>query len=218
MRAPAVLIFPVPAHFLLPRNCGRPENPREKSGFLPSRMAVTMSRRPDLIAEEMRRGQHHLCPQIGRIGREPVDAGEMKAADAAGLVASRTGHVVGAAAQSPRPSGCFASRCRAPSPSSGPRQRRFAEHGVRTLPCTRPESRLQLRGRKSDRSRSNGTEREEFLLAESGMLPRSSSPKCTGSSSHALELAPGDCRRPKSASRSIWFSSGASSNNCADAS
>src|SRR6185436_7066924 len=46
----------------------------------------------DLVAEEMRRCRHH-----GRIRwffRHPVDAGEVKAAYAARLVAAGTGHVV----------------------------------------------------------------------------------------------------------------------------
>src|SRR5204863_3915040 len=46
----------------------------------------------DLVAEELRRRRHHA--RVGRLRRHPVDAGEMKAADAAGLVAARTGDVV----------------------------------------------------------------------------------------------------------------------------
>src|SRR5216683_3381957 len=46
----------------------------------------------DLVAEEMRRRRRHR--RIGRLGRHPVDAGEMKAADAAGLMAPRASHVV----------------------------------------------------------------------------------------------------------------------------
>src|SRR5689334_2286426 len=40
----------------------------------------------------MRRGRHHS--RIGGLCRHPVDAGEMKAADAARLVAACAGHVV----------------------------------------------------------------------------------------------------------------------------
>src|SRR5262249_23716877 len=46
----------------------------------------------DLIAEEMRRSRDD--GRVGWFRRHPVDAGEMEAADAAGLVAARAAHVV----------------------------------------------------------------------------------------------------------------------------
>src|SRR3954454_13236321 len=47
---------------------------------------------PWLIAEEMRRGRHHR--RIRRLLCHPVDAGKMKAAEAAGLVTARASDVV----------------------------------------------------------------------------------------------------------------------------
>src|ERR1700722_16151299 len=46
----------------------------------------------NLVAKEMRRGRHDQ--RVGRVCRHPVDAGEMKSTDAAGLVASGAGDVV----------------------------------------------------------------------------------------------------------------------------
>src|SRR5215218_8599293 len=46
----------------------------------------------DLVGKEMRRGRHDRG--VGGIRSHPVDTGEMKAADAARLVATRTGDVV----------------------------------------------------------------------------------------------------------------------------
>src|SRR5450432_249656 len=53
----------------------------------------------DLVAKEMRRRRHD-SRIVGFCGY-PVDAGEMKAADAAGLVTARAGHVVKAALKTP---------------------------------------------------------------------------------------------------------------------
>src|ERR1700733_5788361 len=47
---------------------------------------------PDRVAEETGRGGHH--GRVVGLGRHPVDAGEVKAADAAGLMAARAGHTV----------------------------------------------------------------------------------------------------------------------------
>ena len=157
----------------------------------------------------MRRRRHH--GRIGGFCRHPVDAGKMKAADAAGLMAARTGHVVEPPLKAGDRADVLQLDAVARRPSSMPRRLALAEHGVgrRSSPCTRPNA-----GCRFDGANPTGVGAIAPLARNfSGirMVPRSSSARCLGSSSHALNSR----LRPSSArirSRSIWFSSGASSN------
>src|SRR5277367_6976456 len=91
MRTPAVVIFgsgQLPAAAQL--------RPLGKAAAVVDRFAVADFGQDiaaaNLVAEEMRRGRHDQ--RVGRMGGHPVDAGEMKSADTAGLVASGTRNVV----------------------------------------------------------------------------------------------------------------------------
>src|SRR6266436_8681474 len=91
MRAPAVVVFGAGQFGAAAqlRAAGKP--PRVIRGPAVAQCGENIAA-ADLVAEEMRRRRHDR--RIGRPGRHPVDAGEMKAADTAGLMASRAGHVV----------------------------------------------------------------------------------------------------------------------------
>ena len=123
---------------------------------------------------------------IGRLCRQRVDAREMKAADAAGLVATRTGDVV-QAARKPPTERMFCSVT--PSLAAFFRHRDDIflrdDRVVRTLAFRQAERRLQFRRRKSVRRRSDRALGQKLFAYRT--VPRSSSAKCLGSSSHALK-------------------------------
>ena len=136
----------------------------------------------------------------------------MKAADAAGLVAARTGHVVEPALKARQ----RADVLQAHAALGRLLQRRddiaFAEIrlAVAPSPCTRPNSGCRSEAVKSDRRRRQSRRWREIFPGSASCRDRVRA-RCLGSSSHALKSR----LRSSSArirSRSIWFSSGASSN------
>ena len=124
----------------------------------------------------------------------------MKAADAAGLMAARAGDVVEPALKARRPNGCFAWSCRARRPSSGPRRRRVSLNTgspPASSPCTRPKSGCSSEAANPPASIAIAPLARNFSGIR--IVPRSSSLKCLGSSSHALNVAPEICHPPRSA-------------------
>src|SRR5258708_23281834 len=96
MRAPAVLVFGAGEFGI----AAQLRSAREAAGKIRVLAVAECTQNiaaADLIAEEMRRCWYDDC--IGRFCRHPVDTGEMKAADATGLVAARAGDVVEPALQ-----------------------------------------------------------------------------------------------------------------------
>src|SRR5579864_2496770 len=91
MRAPAVLIFGADEFVGAAKL-----RPLGKSAAVIHRFAVADRYQniaaANLVAEEMRRGRHD--GGVGRMRPQPVDAGKMKAADAAGLMAPGAADVV----------------------------------------------------------------------------------------------------------------------------
>src|SRR5947209_978229 len=91
MRPPAVVIFS-PGEF----GAAAQLRTARKSPRVIRRRPVTQRSEDiataNLVAEEVRRCRHYAG--IGRLFCHPVDAGKMKAADAAGLVATGAGNVV----------------------------------------------------------------------------------------------------------------------------
>src|SRR5687768_9935917 len=91
MRAPAVVIigagkFGAAAQL---RTAGEPARVIRRPAVAQAYENIAAA---DLVTEEMRRRRHH--GRIRRLVRHPVDAGEVKAADAPRLVAAGTSHVV----------------------------------------------------------------------------------------------------------------------------
>ena len=160
MRAPAVAVF------------GAGEF-RAAAQLRPAGKALGIIRRPaipqrgkdvaaaDLIAEEMRRSRHH--GGVGGLCRHPVDAREMKAADAAGLVAAGAGDVVEPALEAADRADVLQRRAVARPPSQrgddvGSRQRRDC-----ALALHQAEFRQQVRWRKANRRRRDRGLGQEFF-------------------------------------------------------
>ena len=89
----------------------------------------------------------------------------MKAADAAGLMAARAGHVVEPPLKAGRPSGCFASSRRFRGLLQRGDDVAFAEYGIGRAPspCTRPNAGCRSEASKSDRRRRDRGGGQKFL-------------------------------------------------------
>ena len=161
----------------------------------------------NLVAEEMRRGRHD--GGIGRLGRHPVDAGKMEAADAAGLVTAGAGHVVEAALEARDRADVLQFHAALRAAFSSARddvvlaeQRIFAA----VLARDQAEGRLQVRRREPDRRRRDRALGEESIRDQDGAAVELG--EMGGVKQPGLEITRETCRPRASRSRSIWFSSG----------
>src|ERR1017187_6226767 len=146
----------------------------------------------DLVAKEMRRRRHHSG--IVGLGRHPVDAGEMKAADAAGLMAARTGHVVEPALKACDRADILQRHAAFRCLLQGRDDIRFPEYRVsRAITLHQAERRLQVRGRKSDWRRGDSAGGEKLLRYQNRAAIQLA--EMPGIEQPRLELAPALCIR-----------------------